>query len=48
MARKRQRDVLGRAGIEQPKQHSLAFADADGIAVAEHSVVEGRRRVHHL
>ena len=48
MARQRQRDVLGRAGIEQPEQHALAFAHADRLAVAEHLVVEGCRRVHHL
>jgi hypothetical protein len=48
MAGQRQRDVLGRAGVEQPEQHALAFADADGRAMAEHLVVERCRGVHHL
>src|SRR6185295_742113 len=48
MARKGKRDVLGRAGIEETKQHSLAFVYADGLPVAEHPVVKGRGRVHHL
>ena len=48
MTRKGQRDVFGRAGIEEPKQDPLTFGHADGLPVAEHSVVEGRRRVHHL
>src|SRR5438093_1158969 len=48
MARERQRDILGRAGIEQAEQHALAFAHADGLAVAEHLVVERGRRVEYL
>jgi hypothetical protein len=48
VARKCQRDILGRARIEEPKQHSLAFAYPNGLPVAEQPVIEGRRRVHHL
>jgi hypothetical protein len=48
VAGKRERDVLGRTGIEQPEQHALAFADANGLAMAEHLVVEGCRFVEDL
>jgi hypothetical protein len=48
MARQRQSDILGRAGVEQPEQHALARPHAHGFAVPEHPVVEGRRCIHHF
>src|SRR5262249_24949965 len=45
---KRERYVLGRTGIEQPKQRALAFTYADRLAVSEHPVVERSRCVEHL
>src|SRR5215475_550401 len=45
---KRERYVLGRTGIEQPKQRALAFTYADRLAVSEHPVVERSRCVQHL
>jgi hypothetical protein len=40
VAGKRKRDVLCRTGVEQPEQHALAFADANGLTMAQHLVVE--------